>query len=164
MKISSDFKNHRKGGIIGINIDEETLVGARLTTGENDIVLVTSNAQSIRFNEKDLRDQGVQPVVFAALSSKANPIRLLPLKLSAMRRNVIAGASSGQRRSSVNTASSRAAARVSQSSPIRSLVPRVDGRIMMFTLKGRQFVRQSTRSGHGPCCQRREARQSRRQG
>ncbi len=55
----SDFKNHRKGGIIGINIDDgDALVGARLTSGENDIVLVTSNAQSIRFNEKDLRDQG----------------------------------------------------------------------------------------------------------
>ncbi len=55
----SDFRNFRKGGIIGIKIDEgDALIGARLTTGEDDIVLVTSNAQSIRFSEKDLRDQG----------------------------------------------------------------------------------------------------------
>ena len=55
----SDYKNHRKGGLIGINIDEgDKLIGARLTTGSNDIMLVTSNAQSIRFPETDLRDQG----------------------------------------------------------------------------------------------------------
>ncbi|MGB0264322.1 MAG: DNA gyrase subunit A, partial [Opitutales bacterium] len=55
----SDFRNFRKGGIIGINIDEgDALVGARLTTGEDDIILITSNAQSIRFCETDLRDQG----------------------------------------------------------------------------------------------------------
>jgi len=55
----SDYKNHRKGGLIGINIDEgDNLIGARLTNGSDDIVLVTSNAQSIRFPETDLRDQG----------------------------------------------------------------------------------------------------------
>ena len=55
----SDYKNHRKGGLIGINIDEgDNLIGARLTEGKDDIILITSNAQSIRFNESDLRDQG----------------------------------------------------------------------------------------------------------
>ncbi|MGB0745147.1 MAG: DNA gyrase C-terminal beta-propeller domain-containing protein, partial [Opitutales bacterium] len=55
----SDFKNHRKGGIIGIKIDEgDNLIGARLTNGNDEILLVTSNAQSIRFPESDLRDQG----------------------------------------------------------------------------------------------------------
>ncbi len=55
----SDYKNHRKGGLIGINIDEgDNLIGARLTNGDDEILLVTSNAQSIRFSESDLRDQG----------------------------------------------------------------------------------------------------------
>ena len=55
----SDFRNFRKGGIIGINIDEnDDLIGARLTTGEDEIVLITQNAQSIRFAETQLRDQG----------------------------------------------------------------------------------------------------------
>ncbi|MCH2036053.1 MAG: DNA gyrase subunit A, partial [Puniceicoccaceae bacterium] len=55
----SDFRNFRKGGIIGIKIDDgDALVGARLTTGDDDIILITSNAQSIRFSEKDLRNQG----------------------------------------------------------------------------------------------------------
>lgn len=55
----SDFRNFRKGGIIGINIDEnDDLIGARLTNGEDEIVLITQNAQSIRFAETQLRDQG----------------------------------------------------------------------------------------------------------
>ena len=55
----SDYRNYRKGGTIGINIDEgDILIGARLTTGNDDIILVTSSAQSIRFSEHDLRDQG----------------------------------------------------------------------------------------------------------
>ena len=55
----SDYKNHRKGGLIGINIDNgDNLIGARLTTGQDDVLLVTSNAQSIRFPETNLRDQG----------------------------------------------------------------------------------------------------------
>ena len=44
----SDFRNFRKGGIVGINIDEnDDLIEARLTTGEDEIVLITQNAQSI---------------------------------------------------------------------------------------------------------------------
>ncbi len=55
----SDYRNHRKGGIIGIKIDEgDSLVGARLTGGTDEILLVTERAQSIRFAETDLRDQG----------------------------------------------------------------------------------------------------------
>jgi DNA gyrase subunit A len=55
----SDFRNFRKGGIIGINIDDnDDLIGARLTQGEDEIVLITQNAQSIRFAETQLRDQG----------------------------------------------------------------------------------------------------------
>ena len=55
----SDFKNFRKGGIIGIKIDEgDDLIGAQLTNGSDDIVLNTSGAQSIRFAENQLRDQG----------------------------------------------------------------------------------------------------------
>ncbi|MGK0456185.1 MAG: DNA gyrase subunit A [Zhongshania aliphaticivorans] len=55
----ANYRNHRKGGLIGINIDEgDTLIGARLTTGNDNIILVTSSAQSIRFSESDLREQG----------------------------------------------------------------------------------------------------------
>ena len=55
----SEYKNHRKGGTIGIKIDEDdSLVTAKLTGGEDELVLVTYNGMSIRFKETDLRDQG----------------------------------------------------------------------------------------------------------
>lgn len=55
----ADYKNYRRGGIIGINIDEgDSLIGVRLTEGEDELVLVTHSGMSIRFKETDLRDQG----------------------------------------------------------------------------------------------------------
>jgi DNA gyrase subunit A len=54
-----DYRNFRKGGIIGINIDEsDQLIGVKLTTGENELVMITRKGMSIRFSENDLRDQG----------------------------------------------------------------------------------------------------------
>ncbi len=53
------FSNPRAGGIIAIRIEEgDRLVGVRLTSGSNDIVLVTRQGMSIRFHEDQLRDQG----------------------------------------------------------------------------------------------------------
>ncbi len=53
------YKNVRKGGIIGIQIDEnDHLIEAVLTNGMNEIIMTTSNGMSIRFHENDLRDQG----------------------------------------------------------------------------------------------------------
>ena len=55
----NDFVNYRKAGIIAINLEEgNSLVNAELTTGENEIVLVTHDGMSIRFPESDLRTQG----------------------------------------------------------------------------------------------------------
>lgn len=55
----SDFANIRKGGIIAIQIEEgDELIDANLTTGHDEIVLVTHNGISIRFSEDQLRDQG----------------------------------------------------------------------------------------------------------
>ena len=55
----ADYKNYRKGGIIGINIDEgDDLISVKLTNGEDDIVIVSRKGKSIRFPETDLRDQG----------------------------------------------------------------------------------------------------------
>jgi len=54
-----DYRNHRKGGIIGIEIDEgDRLIGAELTNGNDELFIVTRNGMSIRFHESDLRDQG----------------------------------------------------------------------------------------------------------
>ena len=55
----SDFRNIRKGGIIAIQIEEDDrLIDAKLTNGDNEIVLITHDGMSIRFHEEELRDQG----------------------------------------------------------------------------------------------------------
>jgi DNA gyrase subunit A len=55
----SEFKNPRRDGIIAIKIEEnDHLIGAKLTNGQNDIMLATHNGMSLRFNEDELRDQG----------------------------------------------------------------------------------------------------------
>ena len=55
----SDFQNVRKGGIIAINLDKgDDLVEVRLTNGNNEIVLITQQGMSIRFQEDQVRSMG----------------------------------------------------------------------------------------------------------
>jgi DNA gyrase subunit A len=55
----SDYANVRRGGIIAIQIEEgDRLIDAKLTNGNNEIVLITKNGMSLRFHEEQLRDQG----------------------------------------------------------------------------------------------------------
>jgi len=56
----SDYTNAtREGGLRGIKLEEsDTLVGCVLTTGLNEIVVVSYKGQAVRFNEDDLREQG----------------------------------------------------------------------------------------------------------
>jgi DNA gyrase subunit A len=54
-----DFGNVRKGGIIAIGIEEtDTLIAVKLTTGQNEVVLITHEGMSIRFSEDDVRAMG----------------------------------------------------------------------------------------------------------
>ena len=54
-----DFKNYRKGGIIAIKLDEgNELIDVRLTTGDNEVILVTRKGLSLRFSEDQARSQG----------------------------------------------------------------------------------------------------------
>lgn len=55
----NDFRNYRKDGIIAINLEEgNVLIGARLTTGKDEVVLVTRQGMSIRFPEEQSRPMG----------------------------------------------------------------------------------------------------------
>ena len=55
----NDFVNYRKAGIIAINLEEgNSLVNVELTDGSQDIILVTHDGMSIRFNESEMRNQG----------------------------------------------------------------------------------------------------------
>ena len=55
----SEYANPRKGGVIGIKIEQgDRLIGVKLTNGNNEIVLVTRDGMSIRFHEEQARDMG----------------------------------------------------------------------------------------------------------
>jgi DNA gyrase subunit A len=55
----SDYANVRKGGIIAIQIEpDDCLIDAKLTSGNDELVLITKEGMSLRFHEEQLRDQG----------------------------------------------------------------------------------------------------------
>jgi DNA gyrase subunit A len=57
--VLSAYSNIRRGGINAINLVEgDNLVEAKLSDGNNDIIIGTRNGMAIRFNEKDVRDMG----------------------------------------------------------------------------------------------------------
>ena len=53
------YQNVRTSGLIAINLDEgDELKWTRMTTGEDEVVISTSQGQAIRFHEKDARPMG----------------------------------------------------------------------------------------------------------
>jgi len=53
------YSRPRSGGIIAINIkDGDELIGAKITSGNNGILMTSRNGQAIRFDEHDVRDMG----------------------------------------------------------------------------------------------------------
>jgi len=57
-KISA-YKNHRKGGIIGINVDEGDEVLEALQIEQDDhLMVLTAKGKGLRFDSQQLRDQG----------------------------------------------------------------------------------------------------------
>ena len=57
--ILSAYSNIRRGGILAINLSAgDSLVEAKLSDGNNDIIIGTSEGMAIRFKESDVRDMG----------------------------------------------------------------------------------------------------------
>ncbi|MDR2678564.1 MAG: DNA gyrase subunit A [Zoogloeaceae bacterium] len=57
----ANFANPRKAGIIAVDLDEgDYLVGAELTTGKSDIVLVSDGGKAVWFGEDQVRPMGRQ--------------------------------------------------------------------------------------------------------
>ncbi len=55
----SEFRNTRKSGIIALSIDEDDeLIFANLTDGENNLMIATKKGMAIQFSEKDVRAMG----------------------------------------------------------------------------------------------------------
>src|SRR5207245_4361932 len=54
-----DFANVRKGGIIAIGIESaDALIDVKLTSGQDQVVLITRDGMSIRFSEEEARPMG----------------------------------------------------------------------------------------------------------
>ncbi|HEY3301692.1 MAG TPA: DNA gyrase subunit A [Methylophilaceae bacterium] len=54
-----DFSSPRKSGIIAINLDEgDYLIGAEVTNGTQDIILVSNGGKAVWFDEEDVRPMG----------------------------------------------------------------------------------------------------------
>ena len=55
----SDFSNPRKSGIIAIKLDNgDYLIGADVTNGSQDVVLVSNGGKAVWFDENDVRSMG----------------------------------------------------------------------------------------------------------
>ncbi len=55
----TDFANPRRSGIIAVNLDDDDyLIGAEITNGSNDIVLVSNGGKAVWFDEEDVRPMG----------------------------------------------------------------------------------------------------------
>jgi DNA gyrase subunit A len=53
------FDTHRQNGIIAISLkDGDQLIDIKVSSGDNDVILVTREGKSIRFNEEDVRPMG----------------------------------------------------------------------------------------------------------
>jgi DNA gyrase subunit A len=57
--VLSEYDSARRDGLIAINLDEEdSLIGVKLTRGDEEIILSTRKGAAIRFNESDVRPMG----------------------------------------------------------------------------------------------------------
>ncbi len=55
----SQYQNVRSNGLIAINLDEgDELRWIRITTGDNEVLISTSQGQAIRFHEREVRPMG----------------------------------------------------------------------------------------------------------
>ena len=57
--VLSEYDSSRRDGIIAINLDEgDELIGVKLTSGDEEIILSTAGGAAIRFSENDVRAMG----------------------------------------------------------------------------------------------------------
>ena len=69
----SDFANVRKGGIIAIGIDDgDQLIDVKLTSGHDEVILITREGMSIRFSEENVRSMGRPAAGVRGISLDAN--------------------------------------------------------------------------------------------
>lgn len=68
-----EFKNINKSGLIAIGLrEDDELIGVRVTNGEEEVILVTKDGMSIRFDENDIRHMGRTAMGVKGISLNAN--------------------------------------------------------------------------------------------
>jgi len=70
-----EFDNIRKNGLTAINIKKaDVLIRAQLTTGADDIIIVTKKGKSIRFSEKSVKNSGRGTMGVKGISIKGDDV------------------------------------------------------------------------------------------
>jgi DNA gyrase subunit A len=82
----SAYANPRRGGIIAVILREgDELIAAKLTSGNDDVILAKRKGKAIRFSEKDVRDMGrsTQGVTGVKLDKDDNVVSMVVVKRGA---------------------------------------------------------------------------------
>lgn len=70
-----DFKNVRRSGLIALKLKpDDMLQWVRPSSGEDDIIIATSQGQAIRFRESDVRDMGRTAAGVRGMRLKSNDV------------------------------------------------------------------------------------------
>lgn len=70
-----DFKNVRRSGLIALKLKEDDMLEwVRPSSGNNDIIIVTSGGQAIRFQEKEVRAMGRTASGVRAIKLRSNDL------------------------------------------------------------------------------------------
>jgi DNA gyrase subunit A len=70
-----DFKNVRRSGLIALKLKEDDMLEwVRPSSGSNDIIIVTSGGQAIRFQEKEVRAMGRTASGVRAIKLRSNDV------------------------------------------------------------------------------------------
>ena len=78
----SAYSNPRKKGIYAVEIrDGDRLIEARVSTGDNDILLGTRNGKSIRFSEEQIRPSGRKTMGVKGITLSSDDDRLVGMLL-----------------------------------------------------------------------------------
>ena len=78
----SAYSKPRKGGIYAVEIkDGDSLIEARISTGDNDILLGTKNGKSIRFSEEQIRPSGRKTMGVKGITLSSKDDKLIGMLL-----------------------------------------------------------------------------------
>ncbi len=70
-----DFKNVRRSGLIALKLKEDDMLEwVRPSSGSNDIIIITSGGQAIRFQEKEVRPMGRTASGVRAIKLRSNDV------------------------------------------------------------------------------------------